>query len=336
VTPRHVPGHRRQNRDDPHNFATSAFLFRFERSAAFTTMCRPEQNRLSTSQSLGLLLTLKSYETTNGRPSFGSCVVTGIFMVAGLTAMEMAGRYMLETYLMDSHPILSIELNRHILARHLFVDAFSCFLCAAMGWAGRDIALYPVMKGDMPKAAYDHRLLSYSPHGFRLSLFFFAYQIKNLYDTIVWNDGPEFVFHHILSLGTAYGAMNPGCGHFYTLFFFGLSELSTAVLCMLANFDDVHGVIGMGDAFPLAKVALGGSFVILFILFRCIIWPIYAYYFIRDIRVALASDEPRAVVRRGWMKFFLGTLSGLTILQIAWLGQIFVLGKKELEKAGFL
>jgi TLC domain len=130
--------------------------------------------------------------------------------------------------------------------------------------------------------------------------------------------------------------MNPGCGHFYTLFFFGLSELSTAVLCILANFDDVHGVAGMGEAFPLAKVVLGAVFVVHFIFFRCIIWPIYAYYFVTDIQAALKSDEPRAVIRRSWMKFFLVTLSGLTILQIAWLGQIFVLGKQELQKAGFL
>jgi hypothetical protein len=137
-------------------------------------------------------------------------------------------------------------------------------------------------------------------------------------------------------IGTAYGAMTPGFGHFYTLFFFGLSELSTAVLCILANFDDVHGVVGMGDHFPLAKVVCGALFVVLFILFRCIIWPIYAYYFVTDVQTALKSEEPRAVARRGWMKFFLFTLLGLTILQIAWLGQIFVLGKAELAKAGFL
>jgi hypothetical protein len=36
------------------------------------------------------------------------------------------------------------------------------------------------------------------------------------------------------------------------------------------------------------------------------------------------------------MKFFLVSLSGLSVLQIAWLGQIFVQGKQELVKAGFL
>jgi hypothetical protein len=60
------------------------------------------------------------------------------------------------------HPILASELNRQILARHLFVDAFVSFVCA-MGWAGRQIAPYPVLNGNMPKAAYNHRLLSHSP-----------------------------------------------------------------------------------------------------------------------------------------------------------------------------
>jgi hypothetical protein len=166
-------------------------------------MCRPDLNpRSNYSQNLGLLLSLRSYDPVkNGqRPSIGACLSTGIFIVAFLTSMEMTGRYLLER-MIHLHPILTIELNRQILARHLFVDAFSCSVCAAMGWFGRHIAIYPVANGIMPKAAYDHRLLSYSPHGFRLSLFFFWYQIKNLHDTIVWNDGPEFIFHHLLSLG---------------------------------------------------------------------------------------------------------------------------------------
>lgn len=304
-------------------------------------MCRPDVNPTSNpSQSLGLLLTLKSFDTSKDgakqqQPSIGSCLSTGLFVVAFLTAMEISGRFALEQ-LVEYHPLLEIELNRQILARHLFVDAFSCFVLFGMGFAGRKYGLSPLLQGNMPKAGYEQRLLTYSPDGFRISLFFFWYQIKNLYDTIVWNDGPEFIFHHVLSLATAYGAMNPGFGHFYTLFFFGLSELSTAVLCILANFDEVHGVIGLGDAFPLPKIILGAIFVFMFILFRCIVWPIYAYYFVSDIRLAQKSEDPRALSRRGWMKFFLGTLSGLTILQIAWLGQIFILGKEELQKAGFL
>jgi hypothetical protein len=192
-------------------------------------------------------------------------------------------------------------------------------------------------------STYVQRLNTYMPNGFRLSLFFFSYQIKNLYDTIVWNDGPIYIFHHIFSLITAYGAMIMTCGHIYTIFFFGISEISTAVLCVLANFDDEHGIVGLGDAFPLTKVMCGALFVVLFILCRCILWPIHSYYFCNDILSALRNDpmdpnQPHHNVqtRRYWMIFFLTSLSGLSVLQILWLGQIFILGQQELQKIGII
>jgi len=148
--------------------------------------------------------------------------------------------------------------------------------------------------------------------------------------------GPEFIFHHVFSLAVAWGAMHPGTAHMYGIFFFGLSEFSTAILCILANFDDEHGVPGLGDALPMTKVVCGAIFVVLFILCRCILWPITSYYFCRDISLALKSDDPRAVYRRGWMRFFYVALAGLSVLQVLWLGQIFMLGKQELIKVGLL
>jgi TLC domain len=268
-------------------------------------------------------------------PPLSSCLFTGMVFVAFLVACEQFGRYVFEQN-QHWHVLLENETNRQILARHVFVDTLSCTICALLGWASRYESFYPIMNGTIPLAGYEQRLFAYSPHGFRVSLFFFWYQIKNLIDTILWNDGPEYIFHHIFSLITAYGAMSPGCGHVYALFFFGLSEISTAILCLLANFDDDHGVIGLGSAFPITKIVLGAAFVFFFILCRCVLWPIHSYYFCRDILQALKSSNPRAIHRRAWMKFFLVSLSGLSILQIAWLGQIFVLGKQELEKAGFL
>jgi len=122
----------------------------------------------------------------------------------------------------------------------------------------------------------------------------------------------------------------------YTIFFFGLSEISTAVLSILANFDDEFGVPGLGEALPVTKVVCGAAFVVMFILCRCILWPLTSYYFCRDMYHALKSDDPRAVYRRGWLRFFFIALAGLSVLQVAWLGQIFTMGKQELEKAGFL
>jgi len=104
----------------------------------------------------------------------------------------------------------------------------------------------------------------------------------------------------------------------------------------LANFDEDHGVVGLGDAFPLPKLVIGIVFVVLFIVVRCLLWPVMADYFVRDIRQALKDDEPQTNHRRGWMKFFLVSLSGITFLQVAWLGKIISLASVELANAGLL
>jgi hypothetical protein len=149
----------------------------------------------------------------------------------------------------------------------------------------------------------------------------------------------------------------PTIGHMYAVFFFGLSELSTAVLCLLANFDDVHGVPGLGDALPTVKVILAVAFTICFILCRVIIWPIFAYYFCRDVVLNLQHDTKERTkhqqhpqsssnntthntnyrgLPRSWLYFFLISLSGISCLQVAWLGQIFILGQQELNKMGYI
>lgn len=193
-------------------------------------MCKPEQvapDRL-------LLFSLDSYVSSKPgesykHPPLKSCLYTGIAIVLILAALEQIGRFLLASC-QHWHPLLDDVTNRQILARHLFVDTFSCGVVATLGWFLRDYSLYPVLRNTVPLAAFDQRLFTYNPAAFRLSLFFFWYQIKNSIDTVLWNDGPEFIFHHVFSLITAWGAMTPGCGHFYTVFFFGLSEISTAVL----------------------------------------------------------------------------------------------------------
>jgi hypothetical protein len=56
-------------------------------------------------------------------------------------------------------------------------------------------------KGAMP-VAYEGRMFTYSPEAQRITLFFVSYQLKNLYDTLVWNDGALFIAHHFLALFT--------------------------------------------------------------------------------------------------------------------------------------
>lgn len=232
------------------------------------------------------------------------------------------------------------------------VDTVSCIICSMLGYSSRHICgdiwkvfynpkrsddkTYKDKENHSHPVDYTERLLKYHPGAFRTSLFFVFYQIKNTYDTLVWGDGPEFIFHHIFSLLTAYGTMVAGCGHVYAVFFFGMSEISTAVLCLVANFDDKHGVPGLGEAFPTAKVILGATFTILFIIFRCILWPVFGFFCARDLLAALKGADPRVARIRNWLTFSLISLVLISTLQILWLGQIFIIGKKELESAGFL
>lgn len=132
------------------------------------------------------------------------------------------------------------------------------------------------------------------------------------------------------------GSLHPGCAHFYGVFFLGVSEISTGILCVLANFDDEHGVVGMGDAFPITKVVIGTLFVIFFILCRCILWPIASYYFVKDCQWALKAKSPKLQGRKFWILLFQFCLTGLSILQVAWLGQIYFQAKEEFAKIGLI
>lgn len=55
-------------------------------------------------------------------------------------------------------------------------------------------------KGDsMHDDDYAERVFQYHPGSQRLLTLFFVYQVKNMYDTIYWGDGIEFVFHHLFA-----------------------------------------------------------------------------------------------------------------------------------------
>jgi hypothetical protein len=293
-----------------------------------------------------LLFTAKSFDSgtsADGTRQVGknspckkATVKSILIGVVFLFFTEHLCRYIFATY-QHLHPLLEIELNRKVLARHIGVDVLGCATVAFLGVRCRHLlrAFYDdAMKGKntIPAGAYDQRLFSYVPEGQQIAHFFAIYQVKNTYDTIVFNDGPEFIFHHVLALMAAWGAMYPGCGHVYVIFFMGLSEISTAVLCLLANFDDEFGVVGLGDAFPIAKVLVGVLFVIFFILCRCIIWPFMSYHFARDCRNALKSGSPQSEERKKWLWALMSALCGLSVLQVLWLGQIFVIAQEEIGK----
>lgn len=285
------------------------------------------------------MFSVESYSGHGGVPNNKSQFATASVLVLFLVAIERSMRYFF-TSIKDMHPILEDENARNVLSRHIGVDALACIAVAVLGWRSRHVvqdlidATIGGKKNAMPEA-YEGRMFTYLPEAQRICLFFVAYQIKNTYDTIVWNDGLIFIIHHVLTLFTTWGALQ-GNAHFYVLFYFGVSEISTGVLCLLANFDDEHGVPGLGAAFPMLKVIIGGLFAFLFVLCRVVMWSTVSYYYCRDAWNVLSGSDPRVEGHRLWFRFTFMSLSILSLLQIIWLVEIARVGKEELEKIGLL
>jgi hypothetical protein len=312
-------------------------------------MCKPDSavppGPQPETRTLRLLLSVKSYEDErSGKgPDAASAIVTGLFFVLFLVASEQICLRWL-TANQDYHELLEDELHRRILARHVGVDTLACVICAALEYAGMhtydDIWKYYI-KGDKKafvRANYLNRVMSYNPAGFRLCLFFTAYQIKNLYDTIIFDDGIIFIFHHVFSAITAYGCMSPKIANYYPFFFVGLSEISTAVLCLLANFDPVHGVAGLDVAFPTLKIVFAALFVVTFLICRVVVWPVLSWHFQEDMFNTIRNhgDDPRVIARKGWFYFFIISNGSLTLLQFLWLFEIFATVHREMVAMGML
>ena len=100
-----------------------------------------------------------------------------------------------------------------------------------------------------------------------------------------------------------------------------------------ANFDDDLGVKGLAEAFPGLRVVSAVGFVVAFIACRIVAWPWVSWFLLKDIKNALANgDDKKAKERKVWLVGIGFILGSLTLLQFLWLGQIFVMGKQEIDK----
>ena len=115
-----------------------------------------------------------------------------------------------------------------------------------------------------------------------------------------------------------------------------LTHFLFKVLCLLANFDDEHGVVGLGDAFPLVKAILGGIFAALFVICRAVMWSTISYYYCRDAWNVIKGSDPRKKGHELWFRYTFFSLSILSLLQIIWLGEIARVGHEELTGMGFI
>lgn len=298
-----------------------------------------------------LLYLLESFR--GGLPSHASIGLTIGFIFCFLWIVEHTLRYVLVSN-QHLHPLLEDETKRNILARHIGVDTLSCFVVAFFGWKARYILqevwdtlrrkrlTETVIARKKPpqqplSEAYDNRLFRYHPEAARIMVFFAAFQFKNLADTITWNDGPEFIAHHVLAIFSAGGGLIPGACHFYGVFYFGISELSTGILCVLINFDDEHGVVGLAAAFPLLRAVLGGLFAVSFVIIRVFLWGTVTYHYFQDVWQAYQDNHPKMTSARRLFFFFNNiSLGFITLLQVVWLFEILRMASVELEAMGVL
>jgi hypothetical protein len=162
-----------------------------------------------------------------GGPTLYATLATVVFYVALLFLIEHGTKIVLRHY--ASHiPILNESPhNVGILARHLSVDFLSLLVCAYIAISNRHVCSeiihhFLISMGKkkekqssslehntsttmiMHESGYEERIFKYHPGAQRLITFFLVYQVKNLYDTLYWNDGIEFVLHHLFAGAAAW------------------------------------------------------------------------------------------------------------------------------------
>ena len=157
-----------------------------------------------------------------GGPNLYATLATITFYVALLFLIEHITKTLLRHY--ASHiPILNESpYNVAILARHLSVDFLSLLICAYIAISNRHVCSEIIhhfllsigrrkttssslsLEDSMHESGIDERIFKYHPGAQRLITFFVVYQVKNLYDTLYWNDGIEFVLHHLFAGAAAW------------------------------------------------------------------------------------------------------------------------------------
>jgi len=280
-----------------------------------------------------ILLSLRG-EAGGERPSQLSTCITLAIIVLFLAINERVCLWIIDTFVQGLHPVFDDRTNRRVLARHVGVDICGCAIVAYLGYTCRHLLSCIFVPGDADNVNFTSflkldskraltRVYSYVPEGHLILIYFTAYQIKNTHDSWIWNDGVLFMIHHAFALGAAWSGLYPGVAQTYAIFFMGMSEISTVFLCILGNFDSDFGVVGLGDAFPTSKLVVGLLFVITFIFFRVVLWPIFAYHFFNDMKIALEHDAAKlSLSSRVAMNFLYRSCQVLSVMQIVFLGQI--------------
>eukprot|EP01041_Mallomonas_annulata_P001152 gene1152-2231_t len=256
--------------------------------------------------------------------------ITATFLAAFSLLWLIQGFAFILFSLIGSGSIYGPYKNRVILARHT-MDVFAMVSFVVMGFEVMNFfggftsfALYLNSSGQV--ASSSERVYYFSAAAQRLIVCQLAYEIKNFCDSAIHGDGVVFLVHHAATALLASCGFNPFL-HFYSSFFFGISEISTAILCALVCFDEERGIDALPKAYPILMKVLGVAFAVSFIVFRVILWPYVSYYFWID---CLAILNDKSAHSTTVVYLFLISNVFLTSLQIIWLGEIFKTGAKML------
>ncbi|CAM9673426.1 unnamed protein product [Chrysoparadoxa australica] len=141
-----------------------------------------------------------------------------------------------------------------------------------------------------------------------------AYQVYDLAATIAIAKlcKMEMVAHHIIAVGLAYQLLRDEYCHYYAVFFLGLTELSSVPLSVVDIFKHFRE---LGDKYAGLNTALRLAFAVLFLLVRCIWWPLVSVQFYQD---TFESFSKGTVHDTGVVLFFLVSNILLTLLQWYW------------------
>lgn len=288
-----------------------------------------------------------SFET---RPEPRALLILGVSVFAALFTMEVVMyrvMCLLNALLGGKGAILGPERNRVILGRRcteaMAMGVFGYLglqMQNELGWG--EGSLWGGAEGGSVEAngaAAAARTHLYHGGAFRLALFQLAYQCFNMLTSLRDNDGALFVAHHIVTGGLCFFLLDSFCV-IYCPFFLGVTEVSTAVLCALASFDDALGVPALAARFPTLKMLLATVFAGVFIWCRIYWWYFLSIAFWKDMLALLADPNTAGKLFHGtvpqpaFIVSFLVCNAGLSLLQVVWLGEIFVVAHKELLGGG--
>ncbi len=293
----------------------------------------PQQN-----DELILLLTSGSFlqtvkdKKTPTKPSKKSVCLTIAVLVTFLVLSELLHRYAIGLFLMDYHPLFAVEKHRNVLARHIGVDSFACLIISFIAYINRHLLhdVWTFKRSSDPQKAYD-RIHTYHPEAHRVLMFFIAYLVKGTYDAMHWDTTGVMTTHHIVSMAVAWFGMYPGVAQMYGIFFMGISEFSTCVLCLLANFNPEKGIVGLDELLPNTKIVLGVLFAVTFLFFRVYLWMLFTYHFLLDSLIVLRRNTAKETrTLKSALRMMVFSCVALTFLQVFWLSKIFAGIKKEL------